>query len=274
MNNHIDTYLTNVLKTNKLSHAYLFISEDLSLIEEYVGKFVKSIFCLNKDNSPFFCDNCKICKQINNGSYVDYYILDSDSTIKKEDIIKLKNELTIRAKHTKKVYWLKNIDNITAQAANSLLKILEEPEDDIIAILSTSNVSSVLNTIVSRCQLLRLNSNNINNIEKTDEYFIVEKLFSQYLNNIKKNNYMATLNLIEELKDKESIILFFNYLLYKVKNINYLNYPISKNIESFYEQLLKSLSSIEKNVSATLVLENFLFYIILKNINIDFLEKT
>ena len=55
-----------------------------------------------------------------------------------------------------KVYILKNIDNATTQAMNSLLKFLEEPVEEVYAILTTKNINKVLPTIQSRCQVIKL----------------------------------------------------------------------------------------------------------------------
>ena len=58
----------------------------------------------------------------------------------------------------KRIYIIKECDKMNLQTANSILKFLEEPADNIIAILMTNNISKLLETIVSRCQLIRLNN--------------------------------------------------------------------------------------------------------------------
>ena len=55
--------LTNTLKTNKLSHAYLVIGEDSLYSDEFILRFVKAIFCLENKNKEFFsCENCNNCR--------------------------------------------------------------------------------------------------------------------------------------------------------------------------------------------------------------------
>ena len=148
--------LTNTLKTNKLSHAYLVIGEDSLYSDEFILSFVKAIFCLENKNKEFFsCESCNNCRSINHGNYVDFYKLISDSSIKKDEIQTLKSDLSVKSFYGKKIYWIKDIEKMTEQAANSLLKFLEEPEDDIIAILSCKNISAVLPTIISRCQQIK-----------------------------------------------------------------------------------------------------------------------
>ena len=79
--------LTNTLKTDKLSHAYLVVGEDSLYSDEFILSFVKAIFCLeNKDKEFYCCENCKNCNSINHGNYVDFNKLESETSIKKEEI--------------------------------------------------------------------------------------------------------------------------------------------------------------------------------------------
>ena len=148
--------LTNALKTNKLSHAYLMVGEDSLYCDEFILQFVKSIFCLENNYKEFYnCGECKACQSIEHNNYVDFYTIESETSIKKEEIQNLKSELSVKSFYGRKIYWIKGIEKMTEQASNSLLKFLEEPEDDIIAILSCKNISAVLPTIISRCQQVK-----------------------------------------------------------------------------------------------------------------------
>ena len=149
--------LTNSLKNNKLSHAYLVVSEDSLYCDEFILQFVKAVFCLDNNSKDFKnCGKCKNCTSIEHNNYVDFYKVDTETSIKKEEIQLLKKEFSIKSYYGKKIYWIKDIEKMTDQAANSLLKFLEEPEEDIIAILSCKNTSAVLPTIISRCQQIKL----------------------------------------------------------------------------------------------------------------------
>ena len=118
--------LTNTLKTDKLSHAYLVVGEDSLYSDEFILSFVKAIFCLeNKDKEFYSCENCKNCNSINHGNYVDFYKLSSETSIKKDEIQTLKSDLSVKSFYGKKIYWIKDIEKMTEQAANSLLKFLE-----------------------------------------------------------------------------------------------------------------------------------------------------
>jgi len=101
-------------------------------------------------------------KVINKKYYDLIYIDCSSESLKKEnvDMIIEKFSKSGLEKIQKKFYVIKNIENSTPNSINALLKNLEEPEKDLYAILTTSNINSVLETIKSRCQIFNIHSTN------------------------------------------------------------------------------------------------------------------
>ena len=265
--------LTNTLKTNKLSHAYLVVGEDSLYCDEFILSFVKAIFCLENKNKEFYsCEDCKNCNSINHGNYVDFYKLSSETSIKKDEIQTLKSDLSVKSFYGKKIYWIKDIEKMTEQAANSLLKFLEEPEDDIIAILSCKNISAVLPTIISRCQQIKLigQSENIE-IEQNEELIhIVAEYVRRYIN----KPHLANIYVLEKLKTKDDIVEFFKHLSIKINN-SYTenNLHDALNISRVQEKVLLAVTDLNSNVNATLVLEKFLFTVLLDNNNLEFLIR-
>ncbi|QWQ39408.1 DNA polymerase III subunit delta' [Gemella sp. zg-570] len=265
----IDKYFENILKSDKLSHAYLFFSNNEEVISYTILRFVKSIFCRNNFNNNFYyCDECKVCKQIDNNNYIDFLIIESDNSIKKEEINFLKNKLSIKSTFGKKIYWIKDVDKLTPQAANSLLKFLEEPEDDIIAILSSLNLAASLKTIVSRCQVINLGNKEEQKISFEDNYEKILNLSNLFYKDFSKNKNLAIINLLDNILSKEDVNLFLDITIEKVRN------NIKENINLFrlYEIILKSKSDISLNVNASLVLESFLFDLIKENIDMGSLK--
>ena len=265
--------LTNTLKTNKLSHAYLVIGEDSLYSDEFILSFVKAIFCLeNKDKEFFSCEKCKNCRSINHGNYIDFYKLTSDTYIKKDEIQALKSDLSVKSFYGKKIYWIKDIEKMTEQAANSLLKFLEEPEDDIIAILSCKNISAVLPTIISRCQQIKLVGQSEDNEVAINEE--LTKLIAEYAKKYSRKPHLANIYVLEKLKTKEDIVEFFNHLSIQITN-SYTDNTLHDvvNISKVQEKVLLALSDLNANVNATLVLEKFLFTVLLDKINLEFLLR-
>ena len=161
--------LNNALKNNKISHAYLFETCDSLNDNELIFSFIKKIICPHKNN--LICNKCNICKRIDNGNYSELKIIKPDGLwIKKEQLIELQKDFIkkpIESQHM--IYVIESADKMNVSAANTILKFLEEPENGIIAILTTNNLNNVLPTIYSRCQIISLRKNNKILIDNYDE---------------------------------------------------------------------------------------------------------
>ena len=154
--------LINSINTNKLVQAYLFVSEDKSFLMQYCLDFAKSIIT----------DNEKIFSMIDNNMYPELKIIEPvNNIIKKEELNNLQHEFFVKPTLGKKlVYIINGADKLNSSSANTILKFLEEPNDDVVAILLTDNLSKVLPTIKSRCQVISLLNNN-DKKEKNSEYY-------------------------------------------------------------------------------------------------------
>ena len=149
--------LTNSIKNNKLSHAYLFDANHYDEAFDFVLSFVKAILC-GKHNE--FEEDCILCRRIQNNNYPELKIIESDSSvIKKEQLLELQSDFSRSSiEGSFRIYIIKDCDKMNKQAANCLLKFLEEPVEGIIAILITNNFNKLLSTIISRCQVVRFNN--------------------------------------------------------------------------------------------------------------------
>lgn len=158
--------LENALLKNQLAHAYLFTGERGTPKLESAYLLVQSLVC---ENEGFACETCEMCQHVVNGGYADLIYVDGKSkSIKKGDILNIqerfsKTQLEVLGK---KVYILDGVENATPEALNSLLKFLEEPESDTIAILISEHSDRILETIVSRCQNIPFFKNNTEELEK------------------------------------------------------------------------------------------------------------
>lgn len=168
--------MMNAINNNKLSHAYLFDSNGNSDVMNIVLSFVKIIICMDKKSDE---EILNICDRIDNGNYIDVKIIEPDGLwIKKEQLLDLQSEFSKNAiEGSKKIYIIKSADKMNIQTANSILKFLEEPVDDIIAILIVDNINLVIPTIISRCQIIKLNK------KKYEESSLLN--FSNLCNNTK-----------------------------------------------------------------------------------------
>ena len=147
----------NSLQKGQLSHAYLISGSNGSPLLDTAKFFAKSILC--DDPSPLACNSCITCLRVDDDNYPDFFIFDgSKATIKKEAVTTIESSFEKKAFENKgiRIYILHLIENMTIEAINSILKFLEEPGQQIYAFLTTNNENSVLPTILSRCQVLRM----------------------------------------------------------------------------------------------------------------------
>lgn len=151
--------LNNAILNNKLSHAYLVDANNYEDSFSFVLAFVKAVICKNNHTSFVNCDVCSTCHRIDNNNYPEVKIVETDSlVIKKEQLLELQSEFSRSSiEGDYRIYIIKDCDKMNKQASNSLLKFLEEPVPGIIAILMTNHIGKLLDTIISRCQLIRLN---------------------------------------------------------------------------------------------------------------------
>lgn len=146
-----------------LPGGYLFIGP------EGVGKrltakaLAKTVNCHQKQLDC--CDNCNSCLKIENNLHPDVHIFDSEGNvnsgghIKIECIRQLQKDINLKAYEArKKVFIINNAHNLTAEAANSLLKILEEPPLDSLIILISAKPTLLFKTVTSRCRILKFYS--------------------------------------------------------------------------------------------------------------------
>lgn len=152
--------LTNAIKNNKLSHAYLIDTNKYEKSFDFVLSFVKSILCKLHYTNFNDCGDCNLCRRIENGNYPELKIIESEgAVIKKEQLLELQSDFSLSSiEGNYRIYIIKDCDKMNKQASNCLLKFLEEPVSGVIAILLTDNFNKLLCTIISRCQIIRLNN--------------------------------------------------------------------------------------------------------------------
>ncbi len=154
--------LINSINNNKVSHAYLF--ETNGELDEYniIIAFAKSLICPQHYTNNKKCGDCTICKRIESNNYTELNFIEPDGLlIKREQLIKVQEEYNkIGIEGEYRIYIIKECEKMNKQTANSILKFLEEPVPNVIAILVTNNINKVLDTIISRCQHIKLHKNN------------------------------------------------------------------------------------------------------------------
>lgn len=145
--------LMNSYKKNRLSHAYLFEGEKGTKKKEIALEFAKLLYCEDTGN---VCDQCINCLRIEHNNHPNVILIEPENnTIKKEQVLYLQREYSkTNLEPGPKVYMIVDIDKMSINAANSILKFIEEPQEETYTILITDNIHQILPTIISRCQVI------------------------------------------------------------------------------------------------------------------------
>lgn len=156
-------HLQNVLKLNKVSHAYI-INGERSSGKEFIAKiFAAALQCEHPDTASGITEPCQVChscRQMATGNQPDvlYISHEKPGTIGVEDIRgQINGTVAIKPYSSpRKVYIMNEAEKMTVQAQNALLKTLEEPPEYTVILLLTTNMDTLLPTILSRCVLLNM----------------------------------------------------------------------------------------------------------------------
>ena len=144
--------LTNAINLNKISHAYLLCGPRGTGKTTTARIIAKSLNCA-KGPTLEPCGECPSCKDIANSTPIDVIEIDAASNRKVEDARNILEKIQFVPVNGRfKIYIIDEVHMLTTEAFNTLLKTLEEPPENVIFILATTEPHKVLDTIISRCQ--------------------------------------------------------------------------------------------------------------------------
>ncbi len=203
---------------NKISHAYLLETNNLEKCFDDLLKVIKQIFCENDYQEN--CQKCNICNLIEQNYLPSLKIIETDSSsLKKEQILELKKAFSTKPVYTKEnIYVIKEAEKLTDASANTMLKFLEEPEENIIGFFVTNNINNVISTIRSRCEVLKVyypeNTINVDAL-MTDRYEEMFNICKNYLVELKRGSgiFINRDILLCKYKEREDIKTFFKILM-------------------------------------------------------------
>ena len=246
-------YIDKIIQNGHISHAYLCEIDNYDTDLTYIYNFIKMILCNVQYNDLDGLNN-NIINLIDNNNYPDIKVIEPDgNVIKKQQLLELQKEYSNTSLiGGKRIYLIKNAEKLNPASANTILKFLEEPEDNIIAFLITYNRYHVIDTILSRCQILTLKEDNFyfdvdNDILELLKCVANPKSFyskyNYFLNNIIIDKNVA----IEKFKIIENI--FINYLDNLYSDENNINEEIVALLsECSNEKILNYLSIFEDEI--------------------------
>lgn len=148
----ISTTLKQAVESGKISHAYLFSGPRGTGKTSAAKIFAKAMNCPNQVNGEP-CNQCDICRDITNGSLEDVIEIDAASNNGVDEIRDIRDKSTYApSRATYKVYIIDEVHMLSTGAFNALLKTLEEPTENVVFILATTELHKIPATILSRVQ--------------------------------------------------------------------------------------------------------------------------
>lgn len=275
----------NINKTKKNVQAYVLTGESKEKLQKYALLLSKILICPNQYHEG--CNKCNICNRINDNNYSELKIIYPENrVIKKDAIVKLRNYFNTQSiEGRNQVYIIHDIETLNQSASNSILKFLEEPESNLTAIFTTTNIDSVIKTVISRCQIIKINNirvkygldfvKEISNLDEEKIYLVID-----FLKNIEKNYAIAFSelknNFIKHFDNKEIVssalkvmLLYYKDMLnYKIRNkcyyfeVNDIKLIAKNQTEDLISKkisfILENLNKIEYNVNILLFMDNLL----------------
>ncbi|HBH0834329.1 TPA: DNA polymerase III subunit delta', partial [Clostridioides difficile] len=239
-------YLTNSIKKNKLNNAYMFEGMDGIGKKKFADELSKLLLDYeNLENSP------------------DYVLIKPDgNSIKIAQIRNLQSDIVIRPHKDYKIYIINNAEKMTVEAQNALLKTLEEPPNYAIIILVTNNKESLLETIKSRCDIIKFSPipiedlkrylintgieeeraqllaifsrgsiENALNLSQSSEFSMMREDIQQYIQIMLDKNIVEILNIPNNMeKYRGKIIALLDMMINYFRDIILLKENVNKNM--------------------------------------------
>lgn len=255
--------IKNEFIQNKIPHAFLLVGNNTKVPLNYLAM---SLIC----DETLACEKCNDCRKVLENKYGDIIRYDGKETsIKKGDIEYIQDTFKKSSLEGKaKIYIIENIESATKEAMNTLLKMLEEPTSGIYAIFTTNNISRVLPTILSRCQVIDIKPDSKEIIYKAliksnipeeaakiltylsaseeeaknlyDERFeymqtevinFIEDLYTKRMNLI----INVQTNLLKNYKERDDIKLFLNMLVLAMKDMFHVKHNQNLVFSAHYD---------------------------------------
>ena len=228
-NNKIKEELQQLIKLNKNSHSYLFVGTSGIGKKMIAKEFAKMILCLSENK---YCNNCKSCLEFDSNNNPDFILISPDGNSIKIEQIREMQKKVIEAPivSEKKVYIIDDADLMTTEAQNCLLKTLEEPPEFVTIILIGSNENNFLNTIKSRCTILKFENINDDQIKK----YLYEKCGIKDISELMIKAFQGSIGKAEILKDKIELYEAIDKMINKLDKVNLIE--ILKMSEIIYKE--------------------------------------
>ena len=253
----------NAARENRVQQAYIFAGEKGIGKRKAARLFAASLVCGNEKLAP--CGSCSACigAKADTNPDIKYIHTEDKKTIGVDTVREIVTDAYIRPfESRKKVYIIEEGDAVTEQAQNALLKILEEPPEYVVFIILVSNLSALLQTIISRCTIVRFTA------LKKDEIIKYAKenypdADSEFLANYAEGNpgrvdeIMSRENffLLRAMSLKMLIPLMSSHMIsaYRIAEFAEENKEDAEQIVEFWQSMVRDIIFLQSNPQSTII---------------------
>ena len=259
MNEKLIEYFKLSSLNNKIGHAFLIGNICLKDIE----------IALNEVLSDSFFDGTNIDIY----SHPDIFVLHTDKVMyTKSDIVSIQEHIQSTSQLSNyKIYIIDAAEKMNSAAANSLLKTLEEPENNVVAFLISQNVNLVLPTIKSRCQVIQISSETKEEEIECDKQKLLDIAKILEINGVESIAYINEIFHKTITSDEFTLIIKSLYKLYKASLYYRINETYSDSIYSINDVKFLLEKNGIKNLSKKLVCIHGIIELLSKNLNVGLL---
>lgn len=269
----VKLFMKRAILNERINKAYLFYGPEGSGKDAMAIDFGKALNCSSENSIP--CQTCSDCRLIGQLTHPDIkFIFAAPSNLKEEDYVKhvqkkaenyysrstysemagilidqirvLKKIATMKLyKGKKRVFIISEADRMTVEASNSLLKLLEEPPEQLILILTTSRFDKLLPTIISRCQVVKFAPLNESSIKEKLIDNNIEPQQANVISRLSMGNFYKAQQLLEEdyqvLREQAWILLMESQNKDELKKLDVVNQVAASKDRGQIKELFLSI---------------------------------
>ncbi|MCB2214079.1 DNA polymerase III subunit delta' [bacterium] len=242
---HGHDWAINLLRTHaagdKLRHAYLLVGPQGVGRRTLALRFAQALNCTKAETPGDYCGDCRECRQIAAMAHPDMSVLQPDAghkDIRIDQVRELQHTLALSPYAAKyRIALLPDFQCATEEAANALLKTLEEPPEKVILLLTADTLESLLPTIVSRCEVIRLRPASIDSAE---DYLRSERGLSQeeahLLAHLSGGRIGAAIHLAEDRATRDTRIEALETMLVMLPAKRYERFKLAEDLSRPYDK--------------------------------------
>ena len=251
---------------NRLSHVFLIETNDKKNALNDIISFIKYINCPNQFEEN--CTSCNLCHLISSNQFPNVSIIYPDGqAIKKSQMEELKILFSHKPYLSKyNNYIINDAEKFNSSSANTMLKFIEEPENDTIGFLITNNKENVISTIKSRCEIINAYYEE-GNIHYDEELTSLAIRYVYDIEFVKNKSIVINKKIIDKKLEKNQMCEFFQIILQiyldllkgkiEYESLQPLKYYKTPKIIKRIQLVNDILDKLNYNVNINLLLDGF-----------------